>query len=54
MTNTPGMAGLGLLKQGCLERSNVQTANELLELRAIVRQAAALVRVLAPYGIDAP
>lgn len=54
MTGKPGTAGLGVLKQGCLERSNVQVANELLELQAIERQAQALARALAPYGISMP
>lgn len=54
ITGAPGTAGLGYLKQGCLERGNVQLANELLELQAIERQATALARVLAPYGIGAP
>lgn len=54
ITQAPGQSGLGLLKQGCIERSNVQLANELLELQAIERQATAIGRVLAPYGITNP
>lgn len=54
ITQSPGRSGLGLLKQGCLECSNVQLATELLELQAIERQATAIGRVLAPYGIANP
>ena len=54
ITGTPGSNGLVVLKQGCLERSNVQLANELLELQAIERQAVAFGWALAPYGIGAP
>lgn len=38
ITNTPGLQGLGLLKQGFVERSNVQIVNELVNL--IVAQRA--------------
>ena len=38
ITNTPGQTGLGLLKQGFVERSNVQIVNELVNL--IVAQRA--------------
>jgi flagellar basal-body rod protein FlgG len=38
ITNTPGTTGLGLLKQGFIERSNVQIVNELVNL--IVAQRA--------------
>jgi flagellar basal-body rod protein FlgG len=38
ITNTPGTNGLGLLKQGFVERSNVQIVNELVNL--IVAQRA--------------
>jgi flagellar basal-body rod protein FlgG len=38
ITNTPGTAGVGLLKQGFVERSNVQIVNELVNL--IVAQRA--------------
>ena len=32
ITNTPGTTGLGLLKHGFVERSNVQIVNELVNL----------------------
>ena len=38
ISNTPGSTGLGLLKQGFIERSNVQIVNELVNL--IVAQRA--------------
>ena len=38
ISNTPGTTGLGLLKQGFVERSNVQIVNELVNL--IVAQRA--------------
>lgn len=38
LTNTPGTAGVGTLKQGFIERSNVQIVNELVNL--IVAQRA--------------
>jgi flagellar basal-body rod protein FlgG len=38
ITSTPGLTGLGLLKQGFIERSNVQIVNELVNL--IVAQRA--------------
>ena len=38
ITGTPGLTGLGTLKQGFVERSNVQIVNELVNL--IVAQRA--------------
>ncbi|MBM4059747.1 MAG: flagellar hook-basal body complex protein [Planctomycetes bacterium] len=51
ITGTPGSNGLGTLKQGFVERSNVQVLDELVNLQALDRQRAVLVRVLAGYGV---
>ena len=48
---TPGSAGIGLVKQGFLERSNVQITNELVSLQLAERQRAVLRRALAGLGI---
>lgn len=48
---TPGTSGFGLLKQGFLERSNVQTHIELVNLQVAQRQHAVLRRLLASYGV---
>lgn len=50
ITGAPGTAGLGLLKQGFVERSNVQVINELINLQLAERQRTLLRRVLADYG----
>lgn len=50
-TGSPGSLGLGLLKQGFLERSNVQMLQELVNLQIAERQRTALRRALAGYGI---
>ena len=47
----PGANGLGYLKQGFLERSNVQLTNELVNLQVAQRQQAVLRRLLASYGV---
>ncbi len=47
----PGTAGFGLLKQGFLERSNVQMVHELVNLQLVERHRAALVRCLADQGV---
>ncbi len=54
VTATPGTSGLGLLKQGFLERSNVQTTNELVNLQILEQQHDALVRVMRHFGLVAP
>jgi flagellar basal-body rod protein FlgG len=51
ITGAPGSTGLGLLKQGFLERSNVQVMNELINLQMVERQRTLLRRVLADYGL---
>lgn len=50
---TPGQNGLGLLKQGFLERSNVQLLDELVELSIANRQLLVLRRQLAQFGVFA-
>lgn len=52
-TGTPGREGLGLLKQGFLERSNVQLVDELVELSLANRQLGVLRRQLAQFGVFA-
>jgi flagellar basal-body rod protein FlgG len=54
MSNTPGCTGLGLLKQGCLERSNVETARESLELQVRAKQQQAIAAALQQLGLVAP
>tara|TARA_R110002073_G_scaffold91802_1_gene215763 strand:+ start:2280 stop:3362 length:1083 start_codon:yes stop_codon:yes gene_type:complete len=51
ITAAPGSAGLGLLKQGFIERSNVQLTTELINLQSVQRQAITVRRVLAAHGI---
>ena len=51
ITGAPGSNGLGLLKQGFCERSNVQVAYELLELQTAERQHQALLEVLRGAGV---
>jgi len=50
-TGTPGSNGLGYVKQGFLERSNVQLHNELIDLQINRRQQAVVRRTLAEYGV---
>ena len=52
-SGTPCDAGLGILKQGILERSNVQLVEELVELGLVDRQLATLRRQLARLGVFA-
>ncbi|MBK8100720.1 MAG: flagellar hook-basal body complex protein [Planctomycetes bacterium] len=54
ITATPGRSGLGALKQGFLERSNVDAAATLLELQLLERQYESLARVLQRLGMIAP
>ena len=51
ITGNPGEAGLGLLKQGFLERSNVQLVDELIHLQMVEREITAMRRLLAGYGV---
>lgn len=50
VTGKPGQPGLGVLKQGFVERSNVQVVNELINLQLAERQRTMLRRVLAEQG----
>lgn len=50
VTGKPGQQGLGVLKQGFVERSNVQVVNELINLQLAERQRTMLRRVLAEQG----
>ena len=54
MTGTPGTNGLGQLRQGFLERSNVQVHRELMRLQQLERQHASVAKVLAHFGMLAP
>lgn len=51
-TGQPGSNGLGVLKQGCIERSNVQLLNESVNLQVWRRQRAELRRALAAFGVS--
>ena len=53
ITAHPGESGIGLLKQGFVERSNVQMLNELVAIQGIERQLTTLRRTLASYGVFA-
>lgn len=52
-SGTPCDAGLGILKQGFLECSNVQLTEELLELGLVDRQLASLRLQMARLGVSA-
>ena len=54
MSGPPGRSGLGLLKQGFLERSNVQAVQELISLQLLERQHDAMVRVMQRCGLVVP
>lgn len=54
ITNTPGSTGLGQLKQGFLERSNVDANREALELQFAERQHAALQEAMRRLGVVLP
>ncbi len=54
ITNTPGFTGLGWLKQGCLERSNVDGNREAMELQFAERQFAALQDAMQRLGVVVP
>lgn len=47
----PSIGGLGTVKQGFVERSNVQVVNELIQLQLVRRQLTMVRRVLAALGI---
>ncbi|MCA8976878.1 MAG: flagellar hook-basal body complex protein, partial [Planctomycetes bacterium] len=53
-TGKPGLYGLGQLKQGFLERSNVDLGKELLALQLIEKRRDALARLMQRYGLRAP
>ncbi len=48
---TPGSCGLGTLRQGFIERSNVVVADELVELRHARRQHASVLETLTATGL---
>ena len=50
----PGLSGLGCLRQGYRERSNVDGAQAMMELQELERQHEWLVRVLQQFGLVAP
>ncbi len=54
MTGAPGTSGLGVLKQGFLEGSNVQLVKELVDLQILERQHDTLVRMMQQFGMVAP
>lgn len=54
MAGQPGTHGLGLLKQGFLEGSNVQFSDEMIELQVLERQHEALTEVMRKLGLIAP
>lgn len=51
VTGQPGAQGLGVLKQGFVERSNVQVVHELVNLQLVQRQRTVLLRALAEQGV---
>ena len=53
-TSTPGQSGLGTLKQGFLESSNVQMVNELMRLQVAERNYCAFKKVLESLGYIVP
>lgn len=50
-TGYPGTQGFGVLKQGFIERSNVQILNESVNLQVLRRQRSELRRALASFGV---
>ena len=54
ITNSPGTTGLGLLRHRCLERSTVQTGQELQALRTAEQHLQSLHEALAQCGMDWP
>ena len=54
ITSRPGAAGVGALKQGFLEGSNVQQGNELIELQVLENQYRSIVNVMQHLGMVAP
>ena len=53
-TGTPASQGLGTLKQGFREGSNVNMAKELVDLQLLMKQQEMLTKVLAHFGMIAP
>ncbi len=47
----PGVQGTGTIRQGYIERSNVNITDEMIGLQLVERQAAAVRRALASYGV---
>ncbi|MBL8754085.1 MAG: flagellar hook-basal body complex protein [Planctomycetes bacterium] len=54
ITNTPGNTGLGLLKQGMLERSNVDANREAMDLQIAEREYATFQEALRRLGHFVP
>lgn len=54
ITNKPGCTGLGLLKQGFLERSNVEANREAMELQFAERQFQAMQDAMRHLGLVVP
>jgi flagellar basal-body rod protein FlgG len=53
-TGAPGHNGLGTLKKGFHERSNVDLSAELVALQVLESKRAALLQVMRSYGIEMP
>jgi len=53
-TGTPASQGLGTLKQGFREGSNVNMAKELVDLQLLMKQQEMLTKVLAHFGMIVP
>lgn len=54
VTHGPGLSGLGLLRRGALEGSNVDAAAERAALRAAEHELQALQGTLAEFGVTLP
>jgi len=54
ITAEPGQNGVGFVKQGFLERSNVVPDDEVAELQRVERQREALLLVMRELGLVAP
>ena len=54
LVGVPGSGGLGVLKQGFLEMSNVEVSRELVRLQLLLKRQETLSDVLAHFGMVAP
>ncbi|MFT6109686.1 MAG: flagellar basal body rod protein FlgG [Planctomycetota bacterium] len=50
----PGVHGTGKIKQGYIERSNVNLTDELISLQLVERRADAVRQALATLGVFVP